>query len=436
VILLLLDVPLAVVTFLATFPLLAAGSVLFRYHAAGAFRAVRERIANVTAYLQETLSGVRIVRSFGQEPRHERRFAELNDEHRAANYRTVQLNAAYFPGVELLSSIGTAVIMLYGGYRALDGEITIGVLVAFVGYLQSFFDPIQQLSNLYATYQQGMAAIDKIFDLLDTEPDMRDAPGARELREIRGEVEFDRVWFSYADLAADGAEPAWALRDVSLRIEAGETVALVGATGAGKSTLAKLVARFYDPQRGAVRVDGHDLREVSQRSLRSQLGIVPQEGFLFAGTVRENILFGRPKASELELVGAARAVGAHEFIKGMPDGYDTDVGERGARLSAGQRQLVALARALIADPRILVLDEATANVDVHAEAAIEEGMRRLLAGRTSIVIAHRLSTVMGADRIAVLADGRVVEIGSHDELTEAGGAYARLYRTWTEQAAA
>jgi len=435
VILLLLDVPLALVTFLATFPALAIGSVFFRYHAAGAFRAVRERIANVTAYLQETLSGVRIVRSFGQEPRHVDRFAELNDEHRAANYRTVQLNAAYFPGVELLSSVGTAVIMLYGGYRALDGDITIGVLVAFVGYLQSFFDPIQQLSNLYATYQQGMAAIDKIFDLLDTEPDMRDAPGAMELRQIRGDVEFDRVWFTYADPAADG-EPPWALRDVSLRIAAGETVALVGATGAGKSTLAKLVARFYDPQRGAVRVDGHDLREVSQRSLRSQLGIVPQEGFLFAGTVRENILFGRPEASELELVGAARAVGAHEFIKGMPDGYDTDVGERGARLSAGQRQLIALARALIADPRILVLDEATANVDVHAEAAIEEGMRRLLAGRTSIVIAHRLSTVMGADRIAVLADGRVVETGSHDELIEAGGAYARLYRTWTEQAAA
>jgi ATP-binding cassette, subfamily B, bacterial len=435
VILLLLDMPLALVTFLATFPALAIGSVLFRYHAAGAFRTVRERIANVTAYLQETLSGVRIVRSFGQEPRHVDRFAELNDEHRSANYRTVQLNAAYFPGVELLSSIGTAVILLYGGYQAIDGDITIGVLVAFVGYLQSFFDPIQQLSNLYATYQQGMAAIDKIFDLLDTEPDMRDAPGALELRQIRGEVEFDGVWFTYAE-PAEAGEPPWALRDVSLRIAAGETVALVGATGAGKSTLAKLVARFYDPQRGAVRVDGHDLREVSQRSLRSQLGIVPQEGFLFAGTVRENILFGRPEAGELELVGAARAVGAHEFIKSLPDGYDTDVGERGARLSAGQRQLVALARALIADPRILVLDEATANVDVHAEAAIEEGMRRLLAGRTSIVIAHRLSTVMRADRIAVLADGEVVEIGSHEELVEAGGAYARLYRTWTEQAAA
>jgi ATP-binding cassette subfamily B protein len=310
------------------------------------------------------------------------------------------------------------------------------VLVAFVGYLQSFFDPIQQLSNLYSTYQQGMAAIDKIFDLLDTEPDMRDAPGATALAAIRGDVEFDDVWFGYGEAPDDGGEPAWALRDVSLEIAAGETVALVGATGAGKSTLAKLVARFYDPQRGAVRVDGHDLRQVTQASLRSQLGIVPQEGFLFAGTVRENIFFGRPEASEIELVGAARAVGAHEFIKALPSGYDTDVGERGARLSAGQRQLVALARALIADPRILVLDEATANVDVHAEAAIEVGMRTLLAGRTSIVIAHRLSTVMGADRIAVLADGRVVETGSHDELIEAGGAYARLYRTWAEQAAA
>jgi ATP-binding cassette subfamily B protein len=327
--------------------------------------------------------------------------------------------------------------MLYGGYRALDGDITIGVLVAFVGYLQSFFDPIQQLSNLYSTYQQGMAAIDKIFDLLDSEPDMRDARGATALGAIRGDIEFDGVWFAYGEVPEDeGRQQDWALRDVSLKIRAGETVALVGATGAGKSTLAKLVARFYDPQRGAVRVDGHDLREVTQASLRSQLGIVPQEGFLFAGTVRENILFGRQEANELELVGAARAVGAHEFIKALPDGYDTDVGERGTRLSAGQRQLVALARALIADPRILVLDEATANVDVHAEAAIEEGMRTLLAGRTSIVIAHRLSTVMGADRIAVLADGEVAETGSHDELIEAGGAYARLYRSWSEQAAA
>jgi ATP-binding cassette subfamily B protein len=436
VILLLLDVDLALVVFVATFPLLATGSIAFRYFSAGAYRAVREKIANVTAYLQETLSGVRVVRAFGQEPRHIERFAELNEEHRKVNYKTVQLNASYFPGVEFLSSVGTAVILLYGGYQVIDGNVTVGVLVAFVGYLQSFFDPIQQLSNLYVTYQQGIAAIDKIFDLLDTEPDMQDKPGARDLGTIRGDIDFDGVCFSYAGPDCDMEESALALRDVTLHVEAGETLALVGETGAGKSTLAKLVARFYDPQRGAVRVDGVDLREVTQASLRRQLGIVPQEGFLFSGTVRENIEFGRPGASEIELIGAAKAVGAHDFIRALPDGYETDVGERGSRLSAGQRQLVALARALVADPRILVLDEATANVDVHAEVAIEAGLRKLLAGRTAIVIAHRLSTVMRADRIAVLHGGEVVEIGSHDELIEAGGAYARLYRSWAEQAAA
>jgi ATP-binding cassette, subfamily B, bacterial len=438
-ILLALDAHLALVVFAATFPLLAVGSVAFRYFAAGAYRRVREKIANVTAYLQETLSGVRVVRAFGQEPRHVERFAGLNEEHRRANLTTVYLNAAYFPSVELLSAIGTAVILLYGGYRAIDGDVTIGVLVAFVGYLQSFFDPIQQLSNLYVTYQQGMAAIDKIFDLLDSEPEMEDARGARELPTVRGDVRFEGVWFSYdQDAGADSGEDdvIWALKDVTLSAAAGETLALVGETGAGKSTLAKLVARFYDPQRGAVTVDGHDLHEVKQLSLRRQLGIVPQEGFLFSGTVRENIAFGRPDASELEILAATRAVGAHDFIRALPEGYETEVGERGSMLSAGQRQLIALARALIADPRILVLDEATANVDVHAEAAIEQGLRRLLADRTAIVIAHRLSTVMRADRIAVIDGGRVVETGTHDELIAGGGVYSRLYRTWADQAAA
>jgi ABC-type multidrug transport system fused ATPase/permease subunit len=428
VILIVLDPGLALVTFL-TFPLLLIGSVIFRLASSGAYRLTRERIAQVTAYLQETLSGVRIVRAFGQERRHRTRFAELNDQHREANMRTVYLNAAYFPAVELLSAVATAAILIYGGNQVIDGNVSIGVLVSFVFYLQSFFDPIQSLSQLYTTYQAGMAALDKIFELLDEEPEIADRPDAIELPRLRGDIEFDDVTFSYGD-----REPA--LCDVSLHVPPGQTVALVGATGAGKSTLAKLVARFYDPDHGRVLVDGHDLREVTEHSLRSQLGIVPQESFLFSGTIGENIGFGRPGADEADIRAAAAAVGADTFIERLPEGYDTEVGERGGHLSAGQRQLVAFARAAAADPRILVLDEATSNVDVRTESQIEHGLRRLLAGRTALVIAHRLSTIQGAGRIVVLAGGRIAEQGTHDELIEAGGAYARLYRDWADQAAA
>ena len=439
-IMLALDVKLALITFV-TFPLLAVASVVFRIVSAGTYRATRERIAAVTAYLQETLSGVRVVRSFGQERRHQTQMTALNEENRDVNMKTVYLNASYFPAVEMLAAVGTAVILLYGGSQVVNNAIEVGVVVAFVGYLTRFFEPIQELSQLYTTYQPGMAALDKIFDLLDTAPDMVDAPGAIDPGRLHGEIELEGVWFSYAKQTAteDGAaaeDDLWALRGVNLHVPPGQTLALVGATGAGKSTFAKLVARFYDPQKGTVRVDGRDLRGVQQRALRRQLGIVPQEGFLFSGSVRENVAFGRPEASAEEIEAAIAAVGATDFVAKLPEGLDTEVGERGIQLSAGQRQLVAFARALLAEPRILILDEATSNVDVRTEKTIERGLERLLHGRTAIVIAHRLSTIRRAGKIVVLEGGQIAEQGTHDELINAGGPYAKLYGAWAESSAA
>ncbi len=426
-ILLWLDWRLALAT-IVVFPLMALATAVFRRFSARTYRRMRERLGLVTASLQEDLSGVRVVQSYRREGVNLQRFHEVNGSYRDANQATVYANALYFPVVGFLSHIGTAIVFGYGGWLYVQDEIALGTLVAFTGYLANFFDPVQQLSQLYNTFLAATAALDKIFDVMDVEPRLVDQPDAPVIA-IAGAVDFADVHFAYRD-------DVEVLHGLTLHADAGQAVALVGHTGAGKSTIVKLLARFYDPTAGAVLIDGHDLRDIDSESLRRQIAVVPQEAFLFAATVRENIAYGRPDATMAEVRAAAAAVGADAFIEALPFGYDTPLQERGVRLSMGQRQLVALARALVCDPRLLILDEATSAVDIATEERIEAAIGTVLAGRTSFVVAHRLSTIRRADVIVVLEHGNVVEQGTHDDLIARGGRYRALYGDWAEAAAA
>jgi ATP-binding cassette subfamily B protein/subfamily B ATP-binding cassette protein MsbA len=426
----LLDWRLSLITF-AILPVMVGITVAFRRRARENYRKVRAAISWVNSVLAENINGVRVVQAFSRQSVNYAHFRQVVNHHNLqSNLNAARVAAAFPSAIDLLSALAIGLVVWLGGVAALDqsaaAAITPGLLVAFVLYIERFFDPIRDLSQRYDSFQSMLAGSERIFALLDTLPEVEDAPGAADLPPLRGEVRFEQVSFHYPD------DPALVLDGIDLHVPAGTTLALVGKTGAGKSTLVKLASRFHDPTAGQVRIDGCDLRRVTQRSLRSQMGIVLQDPFLFSGTVAENIRFGRLEASDAEVEAAARAVGAHEFIARLRLGYDTPVEEGGAVLSVGQRQLISFARALLADPRILILDEATSSVDIQTEQIIQQGLARLLKGRTAFVIAHRLSTVVNADWIAVIQDGRILEQGRHADLLALGGVYAQLYRVGFE----
>jgi ABC-type multidrug transport system fused ATPase/permease subunit len=424
VILVVLDPPLGLVTLLS-FPFLLWLSNWFRHASARAYRRTREAVALVIVHFVESLSGIRAVQAFRREPRNQEIFEVVNDEYRAANLVAFRLIAKFSPGIKVIGNITMAVVLTYGGYRVLGGRMEVGVLAAFLLYLRRFFDPMQELSQFYNALQSATAALEKLSGVLQERPGVPEPERPTALEHARGEVRFEGVTFGYR-------RDRIVLSELDLVVPAGQTVALVGATGAGKSTVAKLVARFYDPLDGSVQLDGIDLRDLSDADLRRAVVMVTQENFLFSGTIAENIAFGRPDASADLISDAARAIGADTFIRELPEGYDTDVRKRGGRLSAGQRQLVEFARAFLADPAVLILDEATSSLDIPSERLVQRARRTILADRTAFVIAHRLSTVEIADRVLVVDAGRIVEDGPPEQLISGGGRYATLHQQWLD----
>ncbi len=414
---------LAAITLMIIVPAMVALTLWFRSASERGYRQVRERIAEVLADLSESLAGMRVISATNRRQHNVIQHANVVGEHRDANVYASTVGAIYGPTSETIGVIGQAVLLLVGGRMVLNGTLTVGELFAFLLYLTAFFAPIQQLVQLYNSYQQGQAAVAKVRDLLATSPAVVEAPDAIDLPPIDGRIVFDQVSFSY-----DGKTEV--LHGLDLTIEPGETLAIVGPTGAGKSTVAKLLSRFYEPSRGGVSIDGHNLRDVTIHSLRSQLGVVPQEPFLFNGSIRSNVAFAKPDTSSEDVQAACEEIGLASLLDRLPDGVDSLVHERGASLSSGERQLLALARAFLAKPRVLILDEATSNLDLASETLIERALDTVLEGRTAVIIAHRLATAMRADRIAVIDDGRLIELGTHDELVVAGRHYADLFSKW------
>ena len=417
------SVPLALLTLLVVVPATFIMSIWFGKVSETGYRRVRDRIADVLSDISESLAGIRVIAAYNRRRQNTVHHINVVGAHLDANLHTTRASAIYAPGTEAVGTIAQAILLLVGGHMVLNGDLKVGTLSAFILYVGAFFAPMQQLVQLYSSYQAGQASIHKLRELLATEPEVVEKPDAYDLPPIKGEIVLDHVTFGYGDGAP-------VLRDVSLRIPPGESLAIVGTTGAGKSTVAKLISRFYDPSEGIVTLDGHDLRDLTITSMRTQLGVVPQEPFLFHGTIRDNVAFSNPDASDEEVLEACRAVGIDDAVNRLPGGINALVHERGSSLSAGERQLLALARAFLAKPRVLVLDEATSNLDLRSEAKIEHALDTLLEGRSAVIIAHRLATAMRCDRIAVVEAGQVVEHGTHAELVALGGRYAEMYATW------